>query len=29
MRFVWFETETQSASGVEICTSRALFVIRS
>jgi hypothetical protein len=29
MRFVWFETETQSASGDEICTSRALFVIRS
>ena len=29
MRFVWFETETQGASGDEICKSRALFVIRS
>ncbi len=29
MRFVTFETETKDARGDEICTSRALFVIRS
>jgi hypothetical protein len=29
MRFVWFETETKSARGDDLCRSRALFVIRS
>jgi N-terminal half of MaoC dehydratase len=29
MRFIWFETETKSAGGEQICRSRALFVIRS
>ena len=29
MRFVSFETHTKGASGDEVCTSRALFVIRS
>ena len=29
MRLVSFETETRDARGNEICTSRALFVIRS
>lgn len=29
MRFVSFVTETSDASGAHICTSRALFVIRS
>jgi hypothetical protein len=29
MRFVSFETETRGADGDAICTSRALFVIRS
>ena len=29
MRFVSFETETSDAQGAPVCTSRALFVIRS
>ena len=29
MRFVSFETETTGADGTPVCTSRALFVIRS
>ena len=29
IRFVWFETETKSAAGDDVCRSRALFVIRS
>jgi hypothetical protein len=29
MRFVSFETQTKGAAGDEVCTSRALFVIRS
>ena len=29
MRFVSFETETTGAEGTPVCTSRALFVIRS
>jgi len=29
MRFVSFETETTDADGLPLCTSRALFVIRS
>jgi MaoC dehydratase-like protein len=29
MRFVSFESETADASGAPVCTSRALFIIRS